>query len=406
MLGTYNKDDKINVNECTAVYELLSSKEGVIFDVGASYGSVSAFYAREGWCAYAFEPNPDSYAVLLKTAENNANIKCFDYALSDVESKKTNFYTSDESIGVSSLLPFTEKHVLKKTVQTKTLAQVIDELKITHINFLKIDTEGYDYNVLKGMNWNIKPDAIVVEYEDNKTKLLGYHAADMADYLQQKGYEVFVSQWHPIVRYGIRHSFMCLMTYPCDINPKCWGNLIAFNKSVGFEKIKQAYLMQIGFVPGQEHETIQFVGSVEDSYGVWQKIMINTAKLNIADFLYSKGIKQIIIFGIGYNGKALLDILQENKNLNIYLADTNQAGSVYKELPILTFEEQVQKIKLDGLNVDMIITTPVSQAITNDIVQIIIKSDLKDSPILQIKTINKYLSLYYEKRTGETLWKP
>ncbi len=47
------------------------------------------------------------------------------------------------------------------------------------------------------------------------------------------GYVVFVSEWHPIIRYGVSHSWRRLDRYPCtQINPKGWGNFIAVRADV------------------------------------------------------------------------------------------------------------------------------------------------------------------------------
>ena len=52
---------------------------------------------------------------------------------------------------------------------------------------------------------------------DSKTVPLGYKFDDLARFLADKGYAVFVSEWHPIVRYGIRHDWNRLTRYPCKL---------------------------------------------------------------------------------------------------------------------------------------------------------------------------------------------
>ena len=86
--------------------------------------------------------------------------------------------------------------------------------------------------VLKGLDWvRIKPDIVVCEFEDQKTNNLGYNFHDMATFLKDRGYEVLVSEWHPILRYGIAHDWRRLARYPCKLaNPEAWGNLIAFRE--------------------------------------------------------------------------------------------------------------------------------------------------------------------------------
>src|SRR3546814_14166191 len=63
------------------------------------------------------------------------------------------------------------------------------------------------------------------EFEDVKTVPLGYTYHDMAGFPLEQGYRVYVSEWHPIVRYGIRHDWRRLVPYPCELSdPSAWGN--------------------------------------------------------------------------------------------------------------------------------------------------------------------------------------
>jgi hypothetical protein len=139
------------------------------------------------------------------------------------------FYTSNESTGISSLAHFHHSHKKTADVSATTLGEFCREQQIDHINFLLVDTEGYDLLVLKGLDWSaINPDIIICEFEDGKTCNLGYRFHDMAEFLQAKGYEVLVSEWHPILRYGIAHDWHRLANYPCELkNQNAWGNLIA-----------------------------------------------------------------------------------------------------------------------------------------------------------------------------------
>jgi hypothetical protein len=133
------------------------------------------------------------------------------------------------------------------------LANVFSEYDINNVDFLKIDVEGVDYFVLKGVDWSVvAPDAILCEYEDNKTLHLGgggYSANDMAEFLCGLGYKLFVSEWYPIMRYGARHSFKRLLAYPCEIDSSSWGNLIAFKEDIAADVMRQAYIANIGFPP-------------------------------------------------------------------------------------------------------------------------------------------------------------
>ena len=45
------------------------------------------------------------------------------------------------------------------------LHHIIERYDIKHIDFLKIDTEGNDYNIIKGYDFRVKPKLIKIESE-------------------------------------------------------------------------------------------------------------------------------------------------------------------------------------------------------------------------------------------------
>jgi hypothetical protein len=105
----------------------------------------------------------------------------------------------------------------------------VSENNIGFVDFLKIDTEGFDLMVLKGFPWtSTSPEVILCEFEDRKTKNLGYGTIEMIDFLQRRGYTILISEWHPIIRYGITHSFSRLYLFRGKApDSDSWGNLIA-----------------------------------------------------------------------------------------------------------------------------------------------------------------------------------
>jgi hypothetical protein len=107
------------------------------------------------------------------------------------------------------------------------------EFNIKTVNFLKIDTEGHDLFVLKSYPWDTyKPDIIECEFEDKKTvDKLGYNWKDLAEYLHELGYNIIVSEWYPIERYGITHKWRKFHKYPCKLyDPNAWGNFICIRE--------------------------------------------------------------------------------------------------------------------------------------------------------------------------------
>ena len=228
---------KQNFDENILIWKFFSKigiKKGVMFDVGACFGNVFAPYLMRNWDVFAFEPDPNPCKIecLDWYKRNNLhNLHLFDFALSDKAGIEIPFYVSDESTGVSTLNPFLESHHIGGKIKTETLKNFIFKNNIKSIDFLKVDTEGHDYLVLKGFPWSndqVKPKIIMCEFENSKTIKLGYEYNEFGNYIIQQGYAVWLSEWEPIITYGKEHKWKSIKKFPCKLNNnESWGNFIA-----------------------------------------------------------------------------------------------------------------------------------------------------------------------------------
>ena len=198
---------------------------GTMFDVGVHFGESFISYAKMNWQIVGFEPNPECRQALPAFS----NFKLYANAVSNVDDLDVLLYTNKESTGITSLIPFHKDHVATNTVKTITLRTVVNELDIKRLDFLKIDIEGYDFFALKGFPFEkIKPRIILCEFEDFKTMKLGYTFKDLGDFLIANGYKVWISEWYPIVKYGVQHKWREIRSYDGVLkDPKGWGNFIA-----------------------------------------------------------------------------------------------------------------------------------------------------------------------------------
>ena len=205
----------------------------VMVDVGAQFGESFTPFRQQGWRILAFEPDPDPRKQEALKALACAEVMIVRRALAEHSREAADFYASYVSTGISTLVPFHESHRAVGKVEVSTLALELAKEKLNRVDFIKVDTEGHDLFVLKGFPWGrpeLRPRAVLCEYEDAKTRPLGYTWQDMADFLVAQGYAVLVSEWKPIVRYGVRHDWLGLQRYPgARVNPDGWGNLIALS---------------------------------------------------------------------------------------------------------------------------------------------------------------------------------
>lgn len=231
-------------DETQIAFQVLSStvSSGVMIDVGAHHGSSLASFAKSGWDVLAFEPDSKNRSILAETYGKFPNIQIDPRALSDHADHKVPFYSSDESTGVSGLSAFLPSHQVSETVPVTTLTHALDEYHLLDrtVDFLKIDTEGFDLLVLKGYPWDQnQPKMIVCEFEDAKTQPLGYTFEDLASFLLGQGYHLIISEWYPIKGYGELHNWRRYATYPCKLlDPLAWGNIFAVRDKSLFEQLR------------------------------------------------------------------------------------------------------------------------------------------------------------------------
>lgn len=219
------------IEESDLVYALYhGQRPGVLIEVGAHEGDGTLRrFAADGWEVHAFEPDPINYELLASAVQLLPTVTTLPVAVSDKPGTMT-LYRSPESSGISTLAPFTESHEPVGNVEVVTLADYLGAAgRPDEVTILKIDVEGFERFVLDGFPWEShRPDTVVLEFEDAKSRRLGYGWKNLADFLVQRGYEVLVSEWFPIEKYGIVHEWRRFARYPTELeDSRAWGNLIA-----------------------------------------------------------------------------------------------------------------------------------------------------------------------------------
>ena len=143
----------------------------VFFDVGANDGHTSIPVAEQhgNTLVYSFEPVPELVNKIRSRAGHLVNYKIIEKAVSDYNGSTKFNVSTQENWGCSSLLDFSPKlktewknipgvynfedieYTKQIDVDVITLKSFIEENEIEKIDWLHIDTQGNDLNVLKGM---------------------------------------------------------------------------------------------------------------------------------------------------------------------------------------------------------------------------------------------------------------
>ena len=183
-----------------------------IFDVGANVGDFTntgiEFFPKSNY--FCFEPSEETHSKLIKKI-NNKNVSFYKMALSNVndvlpftknynvcnslvvekDSDKNNSQEDKLDIRIRAL---SGDDIEIENVQTMTLDNFCDQNNIQKIDLIKIDTEGFDFEVLQGAqrmlsgnNIDIIYTELTFEKEINKFS----RAFDVIDFLWGFDFEVF-----------------------------------------------------------------------------------------------------------------------------------------------------------------------------------------------------------------------
>ena len=163
-------------------------KFGVALDVGAYIGNHSLFFSKYFKKVISFEPNPDSFELLKLNVKEKKNIKIFNYGLSNKKSTK-NFYSYYSNYGGSSVIK-NERIPYKKF---KATFNKFDQLNIRErIDLVKIDVEGDELNVLKGLEKTLGKFSPIVLFESQKKDIVN-GSSKVINFLKSKKYNKFYS---------------------------------------------------------------------------------------------------------------------------------------------------------------------------------------------------------------------
>lgn len=125
----------------------------ILIDVGANKGAYSDMMIKNYSDAniYIFEPQKFLYKILKEKYSKNNNVKIYNIALDKTDKEAFLFKEFDGD----ELASINQRKYLKndKNLKEKILCKRLDQIFINqNIDFIKIDVEGNEMNVLKGMD--------------------------------------------------------------------------------------------------------------------------------------------------------------------------------------------------------------------------------------------------------------
>lgn len=170
------KPEKIKLysqdNQDYIVYEnfFKGKKDGFFCDIGGNHPlkiNNTLYFEELGWSGIAFEPLPH----MAKLWAEHRRAKLFPFALSDRKGEVI-FTVVKDTTGWEDMLSFVKEtrnvdygyETEEIQVKTKVFKDILEEENIKHIDYLSLDVEGHELNVLKGIDFNkVRINVLTIE---------------------------------------------------------------------------------------------------------------------------------------------------------------------------------------------------------------------------------------------------
>jgi FkbM family methyltransferase len=177
-MGFNNWEDMEGSGELWAIRHLLpmliKNPRPVMLDVGAHHGEYCNLLTKTFPQAvvHAFEPHPRTFASLEKQAAPTVKLHACALGaiagMAELFDRKSQDGSVHASLSKESLLTTYHSDVIVHQVRAITLDQFIDDEKIERLDFIKIDTEGFEMDVLNGASRCLEAGRIgVIQFEFN-----------------------------------------------------------------------------------------------------------------------------------------------------------------------------------------------------------------------------------------------
>jgi len=181
-------------------------KISIFIDVGAHLGTYTNLIIKnyEKCKVFMFEPQTRIFKTLKSRFLKQKNILAFNYAISSKNGLKKLYVNKHDLTSTflrfnlknswlnykAKLFSSSVKEMTKKIeiVKTRTLKKIIEAKKIKKIDLVKIDTEGHELEVLKGIGNKIsKIKCILIEFHQDSI-YLSYNPKKIHNYLIKKNF--------------------------------------------------------------------------------------------------------------------------------------------------------------------------------------------------------------------------
>jgi FkbM family methyltransferase len=214
----------------TELFQLLINSSDNVLDIGANIGCTTLLFSQIASKVDAFEPCATTFAFLEKNIKlsGRKNISLHNVGLGKFDEKLTLTYAKDYRAGgfISNKTQANADHLIED-VQIKIGDSFVKE----KINFIKVDVEGFEIDVIEGLQDTLQLNRPVVVLELNHWCLNALQRTSVPDFFD------FLLKTFPIVlaidgrhysdlkdasnRYNVMHHHILNFRYPNIVCAYC-----------------------------------------------------------------------------------------------------------------------------------------------------------------------------------------
>ena len=166
-----------------------NKNNGILIDIGAADGKTNSNsrYLLEflNWSGILIEPHPEYYKLLFDLYNGNNNIKLYNigiynkevvlpfYRFGTVEEGQVSTFSESFKTRVEG--HHDNKYSESINIECNTIANILKQNNLFDIDFMTLDCEGLDMEVLDSNEWDtFRPKLICIEHSMDKTTLSNF----------------------------------------------------------------------------------------------------------------------------------------------------------------------------------------------------------------------------------------
>ena len=183
--GTYEPSTFLKIKEIFKNKKIKS-----FWDIGANVGMYSVFIAKRYSCyVYAFEPSKKYHNFLKLNTTFFKKVKAFNFGIGSINKKEKVILTEEPGSNYIARNKFDKNKKNSETCEIRTIKRLS---KIKAPNLVKIDVEGFEYEILNySIDFFLKNKTILIlEIDEEHLQRYSKNKKDILHLLKSRNYLV------------------------------------------------------------------------------------------------------------------------------------------------------------------------------------------------------------------------